>query len=104
MEPAGFSVLFRNYAGGTGAPSRTPPEKQYRETDFPWDRVGYTEEKAQRVKKKCCLLPIINFFSSGAGCRGKRRAVERGRSRRLRITQLGEFNDLFDRDKAVPIQ
>lgn len=71
---------------------------------FPWDRVGYVGEKTERVKKKCCLLPIINFFSSGAGCRGKRRAVERGRSRRLRITELGEFNDLFDRDKAVPIQ
>lgn len=37
-------------------------------------------------------------------CVVKRRAVKRGRSRRLRITQLGEFNDLFDRDKTVPIQ
>lgn len=61
--------------------------------------------KLGRVKKKkTCLLAIINFFSSSAGCRGKGRAVERVWSRRLRITQLGEFNDLFDRDKAVPIQ
>lgn len=30
--------------------------------------------------------------------------MERVWSRRLGITQLGEFNDLFDRDKAVPIQ
>ena len=58
----------------------------------------------KKKKKKPCLLAIINFFSSGAGCRGKRRAVERVWSRRLRNTQLGEFNDLFDRDKAVPIQ
>lgn len=32
------------------------------------------------------------------------RAVERVWSKRQRVTQLGEFNDLFDRDKAVLIQ
>lgn len=58
-----------------------------------------------RVKKKNLFISNNKFFfSSSAGCRGKGRAVERVWSRRLRITQLGEFNDLFDRDKAVPIQ
>lgn len=60
--------------------------------------------KLERVKKKQTTLFISDnkFFQVALGVEG-RRAVERGWSR-LRNTQLGEFNDLFDRDKAVPIQ
>lgn len=81
-----------------GFPMRNNTEK----TVFPWDRVG---EQAERVKKEMLFITDNKFFFQvDLGVEGKRRAVERGRSRRLRITQLGEFNDLFDRDKAVPIQ
>ena len=61
--------------------------------------------KLERVKKKKtpCLLAIINFFSSGVGCRGKR-SCGASLEQEAAKYQLGEFNDLFDRDKAVPIQ
>ena len=67
------------------------------------DPRGSKLERVKKKKKKPCLLAIINFFSSGVGCRGKR---SRGASLEQEAAkyQLGEFNDLFDRDKAVPIQ
>lgn len=61
--------------------------------------------KLGRVKKKTTLFINNNKFffkwhwvsREGKGC-GASLEQEAG------ITQLGEFNDLFDRDKAVPIQ
>lgn len=61
--------------------------------------------KLERVKKKPTLFINNNKFffqvalvsREGKGC-GASLEQEAG------ITQLGEFNDLFDRDKAVPIQ